>query len=133
MDTIEYKAWDKRDQTMCCVSAITFIGDVTLVELGTQGSGGILGKDIILLQYTIFKDKNNHKLYESDLVKVPPHYNGDYFKEECVGIINYLEGEFYVMDNEGVYICSLFDLTENFKGEVIGNLYTHPQLFTNQQ
>ena len=78
-------------------------------------------------QYTGLLDKQGKEIYEGDIVKHDMFYSGDYREDANTGYIEWDEEGHHVsrIDNNGeiMYVCSTWDLSKNYGGEVIGNIY----------
>ena len=74
-----------------------------------------------VMQFTGFVDSAGNEIYVGDIIRVPSHYEGDYWIEEYEGQILF-DGSFYV-DNFGdiEYVVGLCDI------EVIGNIYKNDE------
>lgn len=74
-------------------------------------------------QYTGLMDKNGKESYHKDLVRCHDFYVGDTFICGSVGVVEWLEGEWVLVNCKGDYICSLWDCMTNYEGEIIGNIH----------
>ena len=84
-------------------------------------------------EFTGLKDKNGKEIYEGDIVRFNEFYEGDYKQREGVAVIVWDEEGHSVCqvdkeDGEEFYICSTWDLSKNYGGEIIGNIYQNPEL-----
>lgn len=84
-------------------------------------------EDAIFMQFTGLYDKNGKEIWEGDLVKVYANYEGDYWVEEFIGIIEYVDGGFSIRGGRFFYA----DI--NTSCEVIGNIYEDAKLLKKEQ
>lgn len=81
-------------------------------------------KNIELRQFTGFKDKNNKKIYEGDVIKIFDRYN------VFVSRVKYHAGSFSIRLPEGYSygpgIWSMRDIEEEL--EILGNIYENPDM-----
>jgi len=127
MREIKFRGWDG-EKMLPSYSA----GMCAFVYDYMADNDGKLPKDIVLMQYTGLKDKNDKEIYEGDVVKTG---------EDFVGVVEY--------DNESVDYCidtgtgDEYEETEydgdGYKEsltvdpiEVIGNIYENPNLLNEQ-
>ncbi|PHC36759.1 hypothetical protein COF09_28780 [Bacillus toyonensis] len=84
---------------------------------------------IDLMQYTGLKDKNGKEIYEGDIVRVNKltFENAGPLPENLV--VKFYSGMFQLFrDDEYLYGLHLMYIED---GEVIGNIYEHPELLKN--
>ena len=114
MREIKFRAWDKEDKEI--------IYEALEIRNIGLGDGSVLidertqkGNELIWMQYTGLKDKNDKEIYEGDVLK---------FKNGCMGIVIY-EAPSWGVDWGGVknFLGIFYDKTE-----IIGNIYENPEL-----
>lgn len=86
-------------------------------------------KDIILMQCTGIKNKNGKLIYEGDVLKIEYY---DYGTKYRIGIVEWEDDGFcvtyYNAKDTKVSGCSLVDIVNGNKQEVVGNIYENPEL-----
>lgn len=143
-----YRAWDKEFKEMVQVDALIF--DEQIIK-ATYKNGNIVKDDLknyVLMQSTGLKDKNGKEIFEGDVLKFNDAWE-DYCHEGYVD--GEIEGVNYVeiqSESTGFIFCktkypdsSLFYyaneehltfqeiLTDiDFEFEIVGNVYTNPEL-----
>jgi uncharacterized phage protein (TIGR01671 family) len=119
MREIKFRAWCFDSKKL----SYNIIGNIYISEMALWANS----HEYELMQYIGLKDKNRKYIYEGDIVKIPAGWFGDIHYKESVGIIEYLENEFYPRnpnDNNGVTWQEF-----NWKDvEIIGNIYENPEL-----
>lgn len=144
MREIKFRAWDKKSKKMRQVTEIVFNtgfylepNDNTVKLIWVKGQDIIENKEIqlkrendfILMQYTGLHDKNGNEIYEGDIVKHDGFYEGDcYYNAGCGQVLWDDENTGFYLTAKDTSFISLFDLTRNLDGEVIGNIYDNPEL-----
>lgn len=139
MRDIKFRAWDKRNKSMCEVNYINFFKcQYTNVGYRRQFAGKTIDDNSLLdenmsgtcalMQYTGLKDKNSVEIYEGDIVKgfIPEIAN----EPERIGIVKW--GSYsWIIDFElpkyapGIGMAG-FCSFHNY--EVIGNIYENLEL-----
>lgn len=104
------------DLNACCIRDKSLVYE--LVDRETVG------------QYIGLKDKNGNKIFEGDIVSYEDCPASDYYRETIIinrGVIEFLDGAFYVTERETVDMDDLiYNGTMNC--EVIGNIHDNPEL-----
>lgn len=113
MREIKFRAYRKDDNTMLnwndiCEWEVQF--GVTLID-------HLNDDNFIVLQYTGLKDKNGVEIYESDIIKAVGY-------KEFIELVEYRGTAFTAQGD----VLSDFVSLCNFNVEVIGNIYTNPEL-----
>ena len=145
---IKFRAWHKDEKLMCKATNINEEGaflfgvkpgkEQVIIEFKIVIPADDKGRfceyqKIELMQYTGLKDKNGKEIYEGDIVRFNEFYEGDYKQRGGVAVIVWDEEGHSVCqvdkeDGEEFYICSTWDLSKNYGGEIIGNIYENPEL-----
>ena len=121
MKSIKFRAWLKDEKKMIDVKAIDFDEDGDVCSVNYPEGKSYCGYDrnnIVLMQYTGMKDKNNMKIFDGDIVKLDE-------TEIC-----FIEWDEYycvykVKDKESDDFLTDFEPNDL---EVIGNIWEHPEL-----
>lgn len=121
-----YRAWDKENKKMIDVDILNwnngevdFIGDgITFI---------LKANDIVLMQSTGLTDKNGKEIFEGDIVKVTDGDERTNFPDGGIGTICGLD-EIFMWYIDGQVHNGLFDISQEYYIEVIGNIYENPEL-----
>jgi hypothetical protein len=76
-------------------------------------------------QSTGLKDKNDEgeKLFHKDRVLVREHYFGDSLCPGEVGVIEWIDDGWAVVNKDGDFLCGLWDYVHNYCGGKQGNIH----------
>ncbi len=121
-----FRAWDKENKKMIDVDILNwnngevdFIGDgITFI---------LKANDIVLMQSTGLTDKNGKEIFEGDIVKVTDGDERTNFPDGGIGTICGLD-EIFMWYIDGQVHNGLFDISQEYYIEVIGNIYENPEL-----
>lgn len=83
--------------------------------------------DIVLMQSTGMRDKNDREIFEGDIVKVTDGDERTNFPDGGIGTICGLD-EIFVWYIDGQVHNGLFDISQEYYIEVIGNIYENQEL-----
>ena len=137
MRTPKYKAFYKPHNYIYHVTDMNFEGpDYTLREV--KLSNGIWVRsdkldDIILLEQSPFKDKNNKEIYDEDILEIFIVEDGKKVKSKLIGYFDKDEGQWMfcdLIDRKLEFSFSMFHTYIDREYEVIGNIYENPELIS---
>ena len=128
-----YRAWDKTCKTMYEADDVMYIDfrekEICVETLFFEKASRYDFDDIVLMQYTGLKDKNGKEIFEGDVV-TDGHTTGDIKNHPTLG--------FYMVDDNGIERffsdgSTIEDFEEDVETvarilEIIGNIYTNPEL-----
>ena len=121
MRTIKFRAFLKDTNKMVKVGAMDWDEEGNLLCLNYPKGKDYFGyeDDIILMQYTGFKDKDGKEIYEGDIV--------EYFGELCK--VCWIFSGFYARQINGRGFTELDEfVADTMDIEVVGNIYENPEL-----
>lgn len=128
-----YRAWDKTCKTMYEADDVMYIDfrekEICVETLFFEKASRYDFDDIVLMQSTGLKDKNGKEIFEGDVV-TDGHTTGDIKNHPTLG--------FYMVDDNGIERffsdgSTIEDFEEDVETvarilEIIGNIYTNPEL-----
>lgn len=120
-----YRAWLKKDKEMIDVEEINF-NNGEFDFIGDAITWMCKGNDCVLMQSTGLKDKNGKEIFEGDILKVTD-------KHSWLEVVSFNEDKAMFVSKElkrEIEETPLYDLfnTDIFEIEIIGNIYTNPEL-----
>jgi len=116
---LQCRAWLKSQKKMVSVVSINFVtGFITYIDEGALATPP--PDDVVLMQYTGFKDKNKVKIFEGDIV-----INSD------LGIDGYKDRD--LSDNIVPDIRFCNEWLSSCETKVIGNIYKNPELYEDKK
>lgn len=83
--------------------------------------------DVVLMQSTGLRDKNGKEIFEGDVVKVTDGDERTNFPDGGIGTICGLD-EIFMWYIDGQVHNGLFDISQEYYIEVIGNIYENQEL-----
>ncbi len=121
-----YRVWDKEFKEMVQVDALVF--DEQIIK-ATYKNGNVVKEDLknyVLMQSTGLRDKNGKEIFEGDVLKVTN-------LSSWLEVVSFNEDKAMFVSKETkrkVEETPLYDLfnTDIFEVEIIGNIYTNPDL-----
>lgn len=102
-------------------------GDIWIIDDDGVAGEWIVNNDLVLMQSTGLTDKNGKEIFEGDIVKVT---DGDERTDvpDCgIGTICGLD-EIFMWYIDGQVHNGLFDISQEYYIEVVGNIYENPEL-----
>ena len=121
-----YRAWLKEDKEMVDVEEIHFFnGEFDFI--GDAITWMCKSDDCVLMQSTGLKDKNCKEIFEGDIVKVTDDDERTNFPDGGIGTICGLD-EIFMWYIDGQVHNGLFDTSQEYYIEVVGNIYENPKL-----
>lgn len=122
-----FRAWDKEFKEMVQVDALVF--DEQIIK-ATYKNGNVVKEDLknyVLMQSTGLRDKNGKEIFEGDIVKVTDDDERTNFPDGGIGTICGLD-EIFMWYIDGQVHNGLFDISQEYYIEAIGNIYENPEL-----
>lgn len=122
MREIKFRAYCKKRKAIFDVTWMLFNQSDVVLQVLPDTNALVSIKNIELMQYTGFKDKNGREIYEGDIIRI---YNDEINEEDSwIDEVSYHMGGFFSGDE---------DLLGNvhFRAKVIGNIYENPELLEN--
>lgn len=121
-----FRAWDKEYKEMVQVDALVF--DEQIIK-ATYKNGNVVKEDLknyVLMQSTRLRDKNGKEIFEGDVLKVTN-------LSSWLEVVSFNKDKAMFVSKETkrkVEETPLYDLfnTDIFEVEIIGNIYTNPDL-----
>lgn len=85
-----------------------------------------------LCQYTGINDKNDNKIWEHDIVIINDDVKESFRVND--GEVHYIGGSFLIGNGNGMInsLMTIVDIYYVLRGEVIGNVFDHPELLKRQ-
>lgn len=86
-------------------------------------------------QFTGLYDKNKNRIFEGDIIKIEPGWNGDYEYSEVIAVIEYLsdEGAYWERNINDKYGIVHQEFSYNKDVEVIGNIHQNKDLLNHEE
>ncbi|WP_270207337.1 YopX family protein [Streptococcus anginosus] len=123
----KFRAWLPTLKWMCEVTVIDYdlrSVDICRIEDVARHTEMRVDKDeVVLMQSTGLKDKNDVEIFEGDVVKQKMLIPTSGI-EEITGVVKMLEGAWTIVNNKKEIACHLW--REGAEMEVLGNIYENP-------
>jgi uncharacterized phage protein (TIGR01671 family) len=134
MRTIKFRAWSEDCKTMIspenkAAARMDFLGNVYI--------GGIILKDVTLMQYTGLKDKNGKEIYEGDIVRLKMQDRSTRFSENPQYYYKNMAVEWYegynqlgfrLRNGKFHFWMNKKSSLSTMEAEIIGTIYENPDL-----
>lgn len=102
-------------------------GDIWIIDEDGVAGEWIVNNDLSLMQSTGLTDKNGKEIFEGDIVKVTDGDERTNFPDGGIGTICGLD-EIFMWYIDGQVHNGLFDISQEYYIEVIGNIYENQEL-----
>lgn len=125
---LKFRAWDKKNDLIKDV--ITIYLSENAVELHFHHGENPEYKqlhEVVMMQSTGLRDTHGTEIYEGDIVKVTDDDERTDFSDGGIGTICGLD-ELYMWYIDGQVHNGLFDISQQYYIEVLGNIYENPEL-----
>ena len=109
------------EEVMVCDS------NIWVFDEDSEANEWIVNNDLVLMQSTGLTDKNGKEIFEGDIVKVTDGDERTNFPDGGIGTICGLD-EIFMWYIDGQVHNGLFDISQEYYIEVIGNIYENPEL-----
>lgn len=130
MENLKFRAWDKLDKEMLEVHGINFDakGIWTREMIDDESDGNFVFLDeVVLLQSTGLKDKNDIEIFEGDIIEEP--YNSCPFRNSTLRSIEMYDGAWVARDIKEPVLGEISVSLSILRGsKVIGNIYENEDL-----
>jgi uncharacterized phage protein (TIGR01671 family) len=125
----KFRVWHKKRKKMLLVEQMNFgvessyknEGGYVLCVNHPKGVGVFYPKEIVLMQSTSLKDKNDKEIFEGDIIKIDKKGWNELLK------VYWYKGFYRAISEDGVADASVCNFNDN-NCEVIGNVYENPEL-----
>lgn len=125
----KFRAWDgsslcrmySPEEVMVCDS------DIWIFDEDSESNEWIVNNDLVLMQSTGLTDKHGKEIFEGDIVKVTDGDEKTNFPDGGIGTICGLD-EIFMWYIDGQVHNGLFDISQEYYIEVIGNIYENQEL-----
>lgn len=131
MVLLRFRAWNKATKAMYEVDDIMSIdfgkSEISVKTLFFERTNYYNFDDIVLMQSTGLIDKNEKEIFEGDIVKVTDGDERTNFPDGGIGTICGLD-KIFMWYIDGQVHNGLFDISQEYYIEVIGNIHANPEL-----
>ena len=136
MREIKFRAWDKHDKknrknqpSMLKVTGIFTYSNHDELDIGFVGGRGLFKPDdVVLMQYTGFKDIDGVEIYEGDIVSFDDSTNteGGWHEVHCIGEVEWDKqtASFQVTERQ---CAESYEVLSECK--VLGNIYENQEIY----
>jgi len=120
-----YRAWDKIHKTMYEADDIVYINfeenQICVKTLFFERASRYDFDDVVLMQSTVFRDKNGKEIFEGDVVKMAKNV---YSEPTYYEVVRHRGGAYRLESKQ--HGCELW--LRHTDCEIAGNIYTDPEL-----
>lgn len=124
-----FRAYDSGSLCRMYSPSEVMVGDscIWILDEDSESNEWIVNNDLVLMQSTGLKDKNGKEIFEGDIVKVTDDDERTNFSDGGIGTICGLD-EIFMWYIDGQVHNGLFDISQEYYIDVIGNIYENQEL-----
>ena len=124
-----FRAYDSGSLCRMYSPSEVMVGDscIWILDEDSESNEWIVNNDLVLMQSTGLTGKNGKEIFEGDIVKVTDGDERTNFPDGGIGTICGLD-EIFMWYIDGQVHNGLFDISQEYYIEVIGNIYENPEM-----
>ena len=124
-----FRAYDSGSLCRMYSPSEVMVGDscIWILDEDSESNEWIVNNDLVLMQSTGLTDSVEKEIFEGDIVKVTDGDERTNFPDGGIGTICGLD-EIFMWYIDGQVHNGLFDISQEYYIEVIGNIYENPEL-----
>lgn len=124
-----FRAYDSGSLCRMYSPSEVMVGDscIWILDEDSESNEWIVNNDLVLMQSTGLTDSVEKEIFEGDIVKVTDGDERTNFPDGGIGTICGLD-EIFMWYIDGQVHNGLFDISQEYYIEVIGNIYENPEM-----